>query len=136
MAVRRAAARVRSLQRRITRERARALAAPTRRAYIALFSCQRDAATAAQCSLLAPPSSGQPLTFSSCAAPAPEDVYWPSLWTLPTGRVARWLMAAPLIAVLVLPIGALIGQCRVGVSRRLSLCCGAAAVRACHMDQA
>ncbi|EFJ50262.1 hypothetical protein VOLCADRAFT_89203 [Volvox carteri f. nagariensis] len=108
-AIRRAAAAVRRLQDRILLERARALRSPTRRAYIALFSSQRDAAVAAQCSPLAPPSRAQPLHFRACAAPPPDSVYWPALWTLPTGRAARLLASLPLLAVLVFPIGVLTG---------------------------
>ncbi|GIL75559.1 hypothetical protein Vretifemale_5327 [Volvox reticuliferus] len=108
-AIRRAAGAVRRLQDRIAVERARALRNPTRRAYIALFSSQRDAAAAAQCSPLAPPSRAQPLHFRACAAPPPDSVYWPALWTLPTGRAARLLASLPLLAVLVFPIGVLTG---------------------------
>ncbi|GLI61840.1 hypothetical protein VaNZ11_004347 [Volvox africanus] len=108
-AIRRAAGAVRQLQDRIVIERARALRNPTRRAYIALFSSQRDAAAAAQCSPLAPPSRAQPLHFRACAAPPPDSVYWPALWTLPTGRAARLLASLPLLAVVVFPIGVLTG---------------------------
>ncbi|GFR47417.1 hypothetical protein Agub_g9134 [Astrephomene gubernaculifera] len=108
-AVRRAAAAVLQLQRRIAEERCRTLQRPSRRAYVALFSSQRDAAAAAQCSPLAPPSRAQPLHFRACAAPPPDSVYWPALWTLPTGRAARLLASAPLLAVLAFPIGALTG---------------------------
>lgn len=72
----RCAVRVRQLQERIRTERARALRTPTRRAYFALFGCQRDAAAAAQCAPLAPPSRTQPLHFRACAAPPPDAVYW------------------------------------------------------------
>ncbi|GLC35512.1 hypothetical protein PLESTB_000199500 [Pleodorina starrii] len=108
-AIRRAAAEVRRLQDRIAVERARALRSPSRRAYIALFASQRDAAAAAQCSPLAPPSRAQPLHFRACAAPPPDSVYWPALWTLPTGRAARLLASLPLLAVLVFPVGVLTG---------------------------
>ncbi|GIL64510.1 hypothetical protein Vafri_18391 [Volvox africanus] len=108
-AIRRAAGTVRRLQDRIAVERARALRNPTRRAYIALFSSQRDAAAAAQCSPLAPPSRAQPLHFRACAAPPPDSVYWPALWTLPTGRAARLLASLPLLAVVVFPVGVLTG---------------------------
>lgn len=43
------------------------------------------------------------------AAPPPDSIYWPALWTLPTGRAARLLASLPLLAVLAFPIGVLTG---------------------------
>lgn len=69
-----------------------------------------DAAAAAACALVPPPGVAQAVHFTTCPAPAPEDVLWASLWTLPHGRVGRVLiLLLPLMAVMAFPIGAVTG---------------------------
>jgi len=110
------AARVRTLETRISAARDAALAARPSPSFFVFFTSQRDAAVAAQVNLQA--EDGH--SFRVIDAPGPEDVLWATLWMPWAERDARRALALPLAgALLLVPVGFFLG----GVSQLTTSLC-------------
>ncbi|KAG2489473.1 hypothetical protein HYH03_012109 [Edaphochlamys debaryana] len=117
---------VTELEGKIEAARAEALAKPIGTAYFAMFNDALDAQMLAQCPRVIPPRGpGTLISFEATSAPAPDDVYWPALWS--TDELSQfWRRIAifiPMGIIFLIPIGALQGAL---ANLNIALCAGKA----------
>ncbi|KAG2489474.1 hypothetical protein HYH03_012110 [Edaphochlamys debaryana] len=117
---------VTELEGKIEAARAEALTKPIGTAYFAMFNDALDAQMLAQCPRVIPPRGpGTLISFEAAPAPAPEDVYWPALWSTDELSLIwrRIAIVLPMAIIFFIPIGPLQGAL---ANLNIALCAGRA----------